>query len=343
MEFWPKYGWIVQIGILLVGALVVHLLVHFILSRLGRRHSFAVMARSLFSPVLLLIWVLAITWIIDLLVEHFWSEQELVIAMWQVRRVAALIATGWFLIRWKTLAVQRLCERQKIGNVAIDRGGVEAVGKLISVFVVVIITLMALATVGVDITALVALGGLGTIAIGIAGKDVLANCFGGLMHYLNRPFHVGEVIALSGKGIEGRVERIGWYMTSLRGIDQRPVYVPNSLFSTSAVVNNTRMVKRRIETTLGLRYQDFEHVPKIVNEIGELLKGHEAIDSTLAPVVKFTAFGSYSLDLFLRAFTKSGDWFSFLDTQQEILLEIGKIVHRNNADFAFPTTALELN
>ena len=99
-------------------------------------------------------------------------------------------------------------------------------------------------------------GGVGGLIVGLAAKDLLSNFFGGMMIYFDRPFKVGDWIRSPDRQIEGTVERIGWRMTIIRTFDKRPLYVPNSVFSSIVVENPSRMLNRRINETFGLRYQD---------------------------------------------------------------------------------------
>ena len=65
----------------------------------------------------------------------------------------------------------------------------------------------------------------------ITAKDLLSNFFGGLFIYMDRPFAVGDWIRSPDRELEGVVEKIGWRVTVIRTFDKRPLYVPNSVFS----------------------------------------------------------------------------------------------------------------
>ena len=84
------------------------------------------------------------------------------------------------------------------------------------------------------------------------------------MIYLDRPFKVGDWIRSPDRDIEGTVVKIGWRLTEIRTFDQRPLYVPNSMFSTIALQNPSRMLNRRIFETIGIRYDDIHQMEAIV-------------------------------------------------------------------------------
>lgn len=94
------------------------------------------------------------------------------------------------------------------------------------------------------------------------------------MLYFDRPFSIGDWIRSPDRNIEGTVAEIGWRITKITTFDNRPLYVPNSLFSSISVENPGRMTNRRITTTIGLRYEDAAKVGVIVEAVREMLKNH---------------------------------------------------------------------
>jgi MscS family membrane protein len=223
-----------------------------------------------------------------------------------------------------------------------DLTTVKALGKAMRAVVFVVCLLVVLQTLGISISGLLAFGGVGGIAVGFAAKDLLANFFGGLMIYLDRPFKVGDWVRSPDKNIEGTVEDIGWRLTRIRTFDKRPLYVPNSTFTSISVENPSRMLNRRIYETIGLRYQDARQVPNIVKEVREMLATHPDIDTNQTLIVNFNSFGAHSLDFFVYTFTKTTDWVEFHKIKEQVLLKIMSIVHKHGADMAFPTQTLHL-
>ena len=86
-------------------------------------------------------------------------------------------------------------------------------------------------------TSTLALGGFGGIALGLSARDVAANFLGGILLLFNEPFTPGDMVTFkTGKEeLVGRVERVGWGQTRIRGRDTRPTYIPNSHFVQTAV------------------------------------------------------------------------------------------------------------
>ncbi|MFD1200085.1 mechanosensitive ion channel family protein [Brucella gallinifaecis] len=193
---------------------------------------------------------------------------------------------------------------------------------------------------GIGLSGLLAFGGLGGVAIGIAGKDMLSNLFSGVMLYFDRPFSIGDWISSPDRNIEGTVVEIGWRLTKITTFDHRPLYVPNAAFSTISVENPGRMTNRRIKTTIALRYEDADKLAPVINDIRAMLKANPKIDQKQTTLVYFNEFAGSSLNILIYCFTKTTVWAEWLDAQQEIYLKIVDIVHAHGADFAFTSETL---
>ena len=223
-----------------------------------------------------------------------------------------------------------------------ERATIRATVRLARISLWIILALMILQSLGVSVSGLLAFGGIGGIAVGFAARDLLANFLGGLSIYLDRPFTVGDWIRSPDREIEGTVEEIGWRMTRIRTFDQRPLYVPNSIFASVALENPSRMNNRRIYETLGIRYEDAACMAPIVADVKAMLESHEAIDLGRTLIVNFVSCGPSSLDFFIYTFTKTTDWVTFHAIKQDVLLQVLGIIESHGAEVAFPTRTVLL-
>lgn len=234
--------------------------------------------------------------------------------------------------------VNRLEKKQiKKGS---DPTSARIIARVFKTAVIVIIMLLFGEHFGMSLSGLMAFGGIGGIAIGMAGKDILSNFFSGIMLYFDRPFNIGDWVSSPDRNIEGTVVEIGWRITKIVTFDHRPLYIPNSLFSSISVENPGRMTNRRIKTEIGLRYEDSDKVSAIVEDIRTMLKQDENIDTGQTLLVYFDAFADSSLNIMVYCFTKTTVWAEWLDAQQAVYLKIIEIVKRHNADFAYPSQTL---
>ncbi len=290
---------------------------------------------ALKSPVSTVIWCWPGTVSLGLVLQtYFESDLNWLSTLKQVLLVAMFV---WFFVRF----IENI-EEYVIGQKKRDETTVQAVAKVSKLFFVVIGLLTGLQTFGISLSGLLTFGGVGGLIVGLAAKDLLSNFFGGMMIYFDRPFKVGEWIRSPDRKIEGTVERIGWRMTVIRTFDKRPLYVPNSVFSSIVVENPSRMLNRRIYETIGLRYVDNKKVAAIITDVRAMLESHPDIDANQTLIVNFNQFGASSLDFFIYTFTKTVNWVRFHEVKQDVLLQVMAIIHQHQADIAFPTQTIKL-
>ncbi len=290
-------------------------------------------------PVALLIWVLGLSLSLELM--RLQSDSLLLTAVSPVRKVLVIVMIAWFLIRFIRQAEGALVSEDKVKK-PMDQTTVGAIGKLLRLSIIITSTLVVLQSLGYSISGVLAFGGIGGIAVGFAAKDLLANFFGGLMIYLDRPFKVGDWIRSPDQEIEGTVETIGWRQSCIRTFDKRPLYVPNATFANISVENPSRMTNRRIYETIGLRYEDSSRISAVVDAVREMLKNHPDIDTEQTLIVNLNSFGPSSLDFFIYTFTKTTNWVRYHEIKQDVMGQIINIVHAHEADFAFPTQTIHL-
>lgn len=123
---------------------------------------------------------------------------------------------------------------------------------------------------GVDKTSVAALVGSAGVAISLALQGGLSNFAGGLIIMFLRPFSVGDYIIVNGEQIEGSVEKIELYYTTLMTTDSRRIVIPNSVLTNESITNVTAMEKRRLEIKVGISYEsDLLLAKKILQELIE--------------------------------------------------------------------------
>lgn len=305
-----------------------------------RRHWDHIFVDSMRQPLILLIWVVGITFAADILGRR--TDVLVFEAAEPVRSLGVIIALAWFLFRFIRNMEQDILATAAIEGRSVDTTTVDAVGKLLRISVGITAALMALQSLGFNISGILAFGGIGGIAVGFAAKDILANFFGGLMIYLDRPFAVGDWVRSPDRNIEGTVEQIGWRLTVIRTFDKRPLYVPNATFSSIAVENPSRMSHRRIYETIGIRYDDADKMIAITADVRAMLEQHPDIDAMQTLIVNFNAFAPSSLDFFIYTFTRTTNWVRYHEVKQDVLLQVVAIIERHGAQIAFPTSTLHI-
>jgi MscS family membrane protein len=292
-------------------------------------------------PLLLFVWVVGISLAAEVIELSTDSPNDIFQYTGLARQIAIIILLMMFLVKLISQIEHNIIRNKALKDVDADEVTVRVLGRLLRITVLITGTLVVLQTLGISISGVLAFGGIGGVAVGFAAKDLLANFFGGLMIYLDRPFSIGDWVSSPDRNIEGTVEDIGWRLTKIRTFDKRPLYIPNSMFNTIIVENPSRMSNRRIYETIGLRYCDSAKMGDIVEAVKTMLLNHEEIDATQTLIVNFDAMAASSLDFFVYTFTKTTEWVRFHEIKQDVLLKIIAIIHDHDADVAFPTRTID--
>ncbi len=292
------------------------------------------------GPLSLFIWLQGLAFAADVVR----SESNAIIfnAIEPIRTVGSVIIIAWFMSRFILNAEKNILSQRQVLGKPIDRTTADAITKLLRISIYITAVLVILQSLGYSISGVLAFGGVSGIAVGFAAKDLLSNFFGGLIIYLDRPFAVGDWVRSPDKEIEGTVEEIGWRLTRIRTFDKRPIYVPNSVFTTITVENPSRMTNRRIYEIIGIRYDDVDKMEDIVRDVKQMLKEHPEIDTNQTMIVNFNKFASSSLDFFVYTFTKTTEWVEFHEIKQDVMLKIIAIIESHHAECAFPTSTLHV-
>ncbi len=339
-----EYFWISQVFVVVLATLVLDFIQRRILKNLAKRLQRTAnpwddaLMEAIRRPLVYLIWVLGFSFAAKFVK---YDENVAIFDLIEpIRDIGVIAILTWFLVRLIKQAEINLIKSRRAKDESVDITTLDAITKLLRLSVIITAALVMLQTLGFSVSGVLAFGGVGGIAIGFAARDLLANFFGGLMIYLDRPFSVGDWVRSPDRSIEGTIEKIGWRLTIIRTFDKRPLYVPNSVFATIAVENPSRMTNRRIYETIGVRYDDAAKVAVILSDIEKMLKNHPDIDTDQTLMVNFNSFAASSLDFFVYTFTKTTVWTDYHKIKQAILLKIYSIISEHGAEIAFPTSTI---
>jgi MscS family membrane protein len=338
--------WFVKMMLVLAATFVVHFVAKFILNRFIKLSQKTngywddVLSHAGIKPLPVLVWVIGL-YAASKIALPANDLNDYLENVKTLRDVGLTICFGWFF--WRLIDdLNRKYIETHSQTEDIDHTTIDALSKLGFLIVMIATALAVMQTVGFSVSGILAAGGIGGIAVGFAAKDILANFFGGLTIYLDRPFSVGEWIRSPDKDIEGTVEMISWRHTRIRRFNKNPIYVPNAIFTTIAVENPSRMTNRRIKETIGIRYEDISKMQSIVRDVKVLLEAHPDIDQEQTLIVNFNTFNASSIDFFIYTFTKTKVWEEYHHVKQDVLLKVAKIIADHQAEIAFPTQTLHV-
>lgn len=199
---------------------------------------------------------------------------------------------------------------------------------------------MVLQNLGYSVGSLLAGLGIGTAAIAFASKDTIANFFGSLVVFIDRPFQVGDWVEIG--AVEGTVETVDIRTTQIRTFSNSLITVPNSQMTVTAIQNWSRMQKRRIKMEIGVSY---DTTPDQMRASVAAIRGVIVADERFHHdfyLVNFNALGDSSLVIFCYFFTVTTNWADYMQAREDFLLEVMLKLRELEVEIAFPTRTVHL-
>nr|WP_017678989.1 mechanosensitive ion channel domain-containing protein [Pseudomonas chengduensis] len=240
---------------------------------------------------------------------------------------------GWWLISRLTSSIESMLAARKV-----DRALSSFIGSLVSIVLRILLLISVASMIGVETTSFIAMIGAAGLAIGLALQGSLANFAGGVLIMLFRPFRAGDWI--EAQGVSGSVDSIQIFHTTLKTGDNKVVIVPNGSLSNGHITNYSREPRRRADINIGIDYSsDIKKAREVLLEIAQDPRVHVEP----APVVFVTGLGDSAVNLSLRVWVATGDFwpvtFSFTEQAKERLTEAGigipfpqRVVHLAKAE-----------
>jgi small conductance mechanosensitive channel len=222
-----------------------------------------------------------------------------------------VLIVGLIVIKWITRALVRLMKK---GNV--NPSLIPFLRNLSNILLKAMLIISVMGMVGIEMTSFIAVLGAVGLAVGLALQGTLQNFAGGVMILLFKPYEVGHFI--EAQGYMGTVKEIQIFTTVMNTPDNRKVIIPNSPLATGSITNFSAMPTRRIDFSFGIGYGDNIDKAKDI-----LLKMAQQDDRVLKednpPQVMVEALGDSSVNLKLRAWVKSEDYWSlFFDVTENV-------------------------
>ena len=217
----------------------------------------------------------------------------------RVLTAGVILFVGFWLARLISRQARALLPRTK----RVDTTLAPLVSQVVRYAIMIITVVIALSQFGIQTTSILAVLGAAGLAVALALQGTLSNIASGVMLIWLRPFNVGEVI--EGEGITGTVLEVGLFATELRTHDGIFMFVPNSRLWDARITNYSRQPRRMVETKISISYE--ASLPKARQALLEVAKD-ERVLADPAPMVFVAALGASSVDLVLRSWVASSNW-----------------------------------
>jgi MscS family membrane protein len=225
------------------------------------------------------------------------------------------------------------------GDVAFNEQFVMLIGKLLKAGLILITSLTSLGNLGVDITAILGSVSVLGLAFGLAAQDSVANLFGAVAVFVDKPFKVGDRIKV-GSDVDGVVEAMGLRATQVRNADGFLITLPNKSVGNNTVINVTARPFIRTVLNYGLTY---DTPAQRVDRAAELLRSiFSAHPLTGECHVVFNRFDASALNIEVNHQCKTRDWPTYLAALHSLNLQVKERFDAEKLEFAFPTQTVLL-
>ena len=166
-----------------------------------------------------------------------------------------------------------------------------------------LIFLIVAGSLGIDVSSMIALLSVASLAVTLAVQGALSNLAGGIMLLSTHPFRVGDFVEVG--TVSGTVQEIGMTYTTLVTPDQKEIFVPNSEVAAAKIINYTAVTNRRVDLTFTASYDDAAETVKAA-----LLKAADLpqVHREPAPFAAVNRYGDSAIEYVLRVWTSAADY-----------------------------------
>jgi MscS family membrane protein len=335
-----NYFWLIKIAVGILVLIAIQTVIKAAALHAEKNHRTnwkARLGKIIGLPLSVLLWILGILYFLEIITTHtgFTIPTNYLHA---TQKAALVIYFTWIFYRWKKEAEHAL---RLSPSKRIDYTTLQIISRLATIILLALSVLILLQIFGVNVAPLIAFGSIGAASIGFASKDVIANFCSGLMLHISRPFVMGDLIQLPEKNLEGFVEEIGWFQTSIRDKEKRPIYIPNNFFSTMPLINSFRRTHRHIKQQIKIKFGDIEKLSQIIDRMRAYLENDPLIDTRCPLNVFLKSFTDYACEIEIEAYSVITDEKLFNQFQNTTLLKLVGILKTLGVQLAIPVMHLQ--
>jgi small conductance mechanosensitive channel len=226
--------------------------------------------------------------------------------------------------------------RKKLERSKIDDTLVPFLSNMINVSLKVMLVISVASMVGIKTTSFIAVLGAAGLAIGMALQGSLANFAGGVLILIFRPFKVGSYI--KAQGHEGTVTQVLLFVTVLKSVDNKIIYLPNGSLASGAIVNLNQEDTRRVDMTFGIGYGD--NIDEARTVFKEVLAGIPEVLSEPPADILVTELADNSVNFSVRPWAKTADYWTVYAKAQE---EVKKALDAKGISIPYPQRDIHIH
>lgn len=241
-----------------------------------------------------------------------------------------ILAVGIFLTRLITNLVRKALQRSRL-----ERAAHSMIISVVRVALYLLVFINVASSLGVDMTGVVAMASVLTLAVSLALQNMLANVMGGFTILTTHPFHSGDYVDIGGQS--GTVEEISMTYTRLATPDNKIVSIPNNTVIASQITNYSVAGKRRVDISISAAYS------MATQDVVDALIQAGTVEKVLpdpAPFAAVTGYGESAIQYTLRVWVNSEDYW---DVFFRINQRIQRIFAENRIEMSYPHLNVHLD
>lgn len=241
-----------------------------------------------------------------------------------------VLAVGLLIIR-----VIMSLVKKTLGKSRLEKAAHTLILSLARVTMYILLGLSVASALGIDVTGVVALASVLTLALSLALQNMLTNVIGGFTILYTHPFSSGDYVEIAGQS--GTVEEINMTYTRLATPDNKQVSIPNSAVVAAQIVNYSAAPTRRVDVEISASYDD------PVEQVLEALRAAANVDKVLADPAPFAAVVSYgesAIQYTLRVWVNNDDYWDVYFALNE---SVRKSFARSGVEMTYPHLNVHLD
>jgi small conductance mechanosensitive channel len=254
-------------------------------------------------------------------------QQPILITVFKVIIIAVI---GTLLIRIVNRTLKKVLENSKL-----EKAAHSLIRTLVKTVMYILLALVLASSLGIDVTGIVALASVASLAISLALQNMLANVIGGFTLLYTHPFSSGDYVEIAGQS--GTVQEVGIAYTRLTTPDNKLVSIPNSAVVAAEIVNYTVTGTRRVDVNITASYSaDPEAVVAALLEAAQ----DDRVLADPAPFAALTAYGDSAISYTVRVWTKTEDYW---DVYHKINRRIRDVFQEKGIEMTYPHLNVHLD
>ena len=210
---------------------------------------------------------------------------------------------------------------KSISRTRLEKAAVSLIRSALKVVLWLLLGLMIASRLGIDVSGVVALASVASLALSLALQDALANVIGGFTLLSNHPFRSGDFVEIAGQS--GTVQTIDITYTKLTTGDNKTISIPNSAVVASQIVNYSTSGIRRVDINVTASYDS--PIATVKAALLEAAKLDTVLTDPAPPFTGVLSYGDSAISYTLRVWTTSAEyWNTYFTITENIKHEFDK-------------------